>query len=176
VRHQTGPVVWGEPGTNGQHAFFQLLHQGKKLVPADFIGFCRPRHAVGDHHDKLMANFFAQTEALAFGRSAAEVAQEEKQARLVPHRTFPGDRPTNTLLGAELTPHALGALTALYEHKVFVQGVVWGINSFDQYGVELGKELAAGVLKELAPGRCPALRHDSSTNRLIRRYRAARGR
>jgi glucose-6-phosphate isomerase len=160
---ETGPVVWGTPGTNGQHAYFQLLHQGTPLVPADFIGFCRPSHAVGRHHDLLMANFFAQTEALAFGRTAEEA-----------HRTFSGNRPTNTILAPELTPSVLGQLVACYEHKVFTQGTIWNINSFDQWGVELGKQLAGVIAPELESASEPELDHDRSTNALIRRYRGAR--
>ncbi|MFO7180699.1 MAG: glucose-6-phosphate isomerase [Pseudomonadota bacterium] len=176
VTYQTGPVVWGEPGTNGQHAFFQLLHQGTKLVPCDFIGFVRSLNPLGSHHDQLMANFFAQTEALAFGKSAEEVASEGVAAELVPHRTFTGNRPSNTLLLDELTPAALGRLIALYEHKVFTQGAIWNINSFDQWGVELGKKLASRIAPELTAETEPELRHDSSTNALIRRYRAGRRR
>jgi len=171
---QTGPVVWGEPGTNGQHAFYQLIHQGTKLVPCDFIGFCQPNHPVGDHHDLLMANFLAQTEALAFGKTAEEVAAEGVPAALVPHRTFPGNRPTSTILAAKLTPRVLGQLVALYEHKVFTQGVIWNINSFDQWGVELGKALANRIVPELEATAAPDLGHDSSTNTLIRRYRRLR--
>jgi glucose-6-phosphate isomerase len=174
VTYQTGPVVWGEPGTNGQHAFYQLIHQGTKLIPADFIGFCRSRNALGDHHDKLMANFFAQTEALAFGKTAESVRAEKTPERLVPHKTFEGNRPTNTLMADELTPRVLGALTALYEHKVFVQGVIWGIYSFDQWGVQLGKVLASKVLTEISMASEPELEHDASTNALIRRYRRRR--
>jgi glucose-6-phosphate isomerase len=170
----TGPVVWGTPGTNGQHAYYQLLHQGTRLVPADFIGFLLPNHRVGTHHDLLMANFFAQTEALAFGKTASEVAAEGVDAALVPHRTFPGNRPTNTILAPELSPRILGELVATYEHKVLTQGVIWGINSFDQWGVELGKALAQRIVGELTSEAGPALAHDSSTNGLIRRYRAAR--
>ena len=167
--YETGPVIWGEPGTNGQHAFYQLIHQGTKLIPCDFIGFCRSLNPLGDHHDKLMANFFAQTEALAFGKTAEEVAAEKTPAELVPHKTFPGGRPTNTLLADKLTPHALGALIAMYEHKIFVQGVLWNVYSFDQWGVELGKVLAKKILPELGGGSTPG--HDSSTNALIMRYR-----
>jgi len=180
VEVATGPIVWGTPGTNGQHAYFQLLHQGTRLVPVDVIGFLRPPAPLaGDptilaHHDALMANCFAQTEALAFGRPAAEVAAEGVPLELVPHRTVPGNRPTNTILGPELSPRTLGALIALYEHKVFVQGTIWGIDSFDQWGVELGKVLAGRIEPELAAPDEPALRHDPSTNGLIRRYRAAR--
>jgi len=169
---QTGPIVWGEPGTNGQHAFYQLLHQGTKLVPADFIGFCRSLTPLGDHHDLLMANLFAQTEALAFGRTEEEVRSEGSAETQLPHRVFEGNRPSNTLLLDELTPHALGSLIALYEHKVFTQGALWGINSFDQWGVELGKSLAQRIAPELTNN--SELDHDSSTNALIRRYRTRR--
>jgi glucose-6-phosphate isomerase len=172
VEVATGPVLWGEPGTNGQHAFYQLLHQGTELVPCDFIGFHRSLNPLGAHHDLLMANLFAQTEALAFGKTAEEVAKEGVAPALVPHRTFPGNRPTSTLLAGELTPASLGALIALYEHKVFVQGVVWDIDSFDQWGVELGKVLATRIAGELTGS--GALAHDASTNALIRRYRAER--
>jgi glucose-6-phosphate isomerase len=172
----TGPIVWGEPGTNGQHAFYQLIHQGTRLVPSDLIGVCAPAEEVGEHHDLLMANMFAQAEALAFGKTAEEVAAEGVEAPLVPHRTFPGNRPTNVILAPRLTPSVLGQLIALYEHKVFTQGAVWGINSFDQWGVELGKALAARIAPELTSDAPPDLRHDSSTNALIRHYRAARGR
>ncbi|MFA5344532.1 MAG: glucose-6-phosphate isomerase [Kiritimatiellia bacterium] len=177
VGWQTGPIVWGEPGANGQHAFYQLIHQGTKLVPADFIGFCRSHNPMGDHHAKLMANCFAQTEALAFGRTAAEVATAAEAAgqgalpELVPHKVFEGNRPTNTILADELTPAVLGALIALYEHKIFTQGVIWDIFSFDQWGVQLGKELAGKILPELSAKTEPDLRHDASTNALIRRYR-----
>ena len=174
VAWQTGPVIWGEPGTNGQHAFYQLIHQGTKLIPSDFIGFGRSLNPLSDHHDKLMANFFAQTEALAFGKTAAEVAAEGTKADLVPHRVFEGNRPTNTILAAELTPSVLGQLIALYEHKIFTQGVVWNIFSFDQWGVELGKKLAANILPELQGQAEPELKHDASTNALIRRYRSLR--
>jgi glucose-6-phosphate isomerase len=174
VTVQTGPVVWGQPGTNGQHAFYQLIHQGTKLVPCDFIGFLRPNRDVGDHHDLLMANFFAQTEALAFGKTRAQVEAEDVPAFQVPHRTFEGNRPTNTILAERLTPYVLGQLVALYEHKVLTQGTIWNIDSFDQWGVELGKVLANRIVPELGPGPEPALSHDSSTNALIRRYRARR--
>jgi glucose-6-phosphate isomerase len=174
VSYQTGPLVWGEPGTNGQHAFYQLIHQGTKLVPCDCIGFIRSLNPIGPHHDLLMSNLFAQTQALAFGKTAEEVAKENVRADLVPHRTFPGNRPSNTLLLDELTPRALGRLVALYEHKVFVQGVIWQVNSFDQWGVELGKVLATRVAAELDPGTEPKLEHDGSTNALIRRYRSRR--
>jgi glucose-6-phosphate isomerase len=169
----TGPVVWGQPGTNGQHAFYQLIHQGTRLVPCDFIGFVRPNDDVGDHHELLMANFFAQTEALAFGKTAREVAAEGVPPELVPHRTFPGNRPTNTLLADRLTPYTVGQLIATYEHKVFTQGTVWGINSFDQWGVELGKVLANRIVPQLHDNDAP-LGHDSSTNALIRRFRERR--
>jgi glucose-6-phosphate isomerase len=171
---QTGPIVWGTPGTNGQHAYFQLLHQGTKLLSADFIGFLRPEHDLGGHHDLLMANLFAQTEALAFGKTREEVEAEGVPERQVPHRTFPGNRPTNTILAPRLTPRVLGQLIALYEHKVFTQGVIWGINSFDQWGVELGKVLATRIASELNDTSEPDLAHDPSTNELIRRYRATR--
>jgi glucose-6-phosphate isomerase len=170
----TGPVVWGTPGTNGQHAYYQLIHQGTRLIPADFIGFLEPNHTVGPHHDLLMANLFAQTEALAFGKTAAEVAAEGVAAALVPHRTFPGNRPTNTILAPKLTPRILGELVATYEHKVLTQGVIWGINSFDQWGVELGKALAQRIVPQVTAADDADLDHDSSTNALIRRYRAAR--
>ena len=176
VNYQTGPIIWGQPGTNGQHAFYQLIHQGTKLIPCDFIGFCQTLNPVGDHHDLLMANIFAQTEALAFGKTAAEVAADGVPAFQVPHRTFEGNHPTNTLLLDRLTPATLGKLIALYEHKVFVQGTIWRINSFDQWGVELGKVLAQRIVPELEETKAPDLKHDSSTNTLIRRYRQTRGR
>jgi glucose-6-phosphate isomerase len=176
VETGTGPVVWGEPGTNGQHAFYQLIHQGTRLVPSDLIGICVPAAEVGEHHDLLTANLLAQAEALAFGKTGEEVAAEGVAPPLVPHRTFPGNRPTNVILASRLTPSVLGQLVALYEHKVFTQGVVWGINSFDQWGVELGKALASRIAPELTSSTSPDLRHDSSTNALIRRYRASRGR
>jgi glucose-6-phosphate isomerase len=172
VTYQTGPIIWGEPGTNGQHAFYQLLHQGTKLVPCDFIGFHRSQNPIGDHHAKLMANFFAQTEALAFGKTADAVRAEGTAEALVPHRTFEGNRPTNTLLADQLTPRVLGQLIALYEHKVFVQGVIWNIYSFDQWGVELGKALAGTILAELTAEEEPQFQHDASTNALLRRHRA----
>jgi glucose-6-phosphate isomerase len=172
----TGPVVWGTPGTNGQHAYYQLIHQGTRLIPADFIGFVEPNHDVGVHHDLLMANFFAQTEALAFGKTAAQVAAEGVPPAQVPHRTFAGNHPTNTILAPKLTPRVLGELVATYEHKVLTQGVIWGINSFDQWGVELGKALAQKIVPELTADAVTGLGHDSSTNTLIRRYRAGRGR
>ena len=173
VDYDTSPVFWGEPGTNGQHSFYQLIHQGTRLIPADFIGFLHSLNPLGNHHDLLTANVFAQTEALAFGKTADEVAAEGTPAWLVPHRVFEGNRPSNTLLLESLTPAALGKLVALYEHSVFVQGTVWSINSFDQWGVELGKVLAKKVANELSAAE-PELAHDSSTNALIRRYRAAR--
>jgi glucose-6-phosphate isomerase len=172
VGWNTGPVVWGEPGTNGQHAFYQLIHQGTELIPADFIGFARSLNPIGEHHDLLMANFFAQTEALAFGRTEEEVRAEGGHDEQVVHRVFEGNRPTNTLLLDELTPRSLGSLIALYEHKVFVQGAIWNINSFDQWGVELGKALAQRISKELSSEDDSVLDHDSSTNALIRQYRA----
>jgi len=175
VDYQTGAIYWGEPGTNGQHSFYQLLHQGTKLVPADFIGFCHSLNPVGNHHDQLMANMFAQGEALAFGKPAEQLVAEGVAPELVPHRTFAGNRPSSTILAERLTPAVLGALVALYEHSVYVQGVVWGINPFDQWGVELGKVLAGRIIPELASPEAPALAHDSSTSALIRRYRAARG-
>jgi len=174
VTWQTGPVLWGEPGTDGQHAFFQLLHQGTKLVPADFIGFAKSHNPLGDHHVKLLANLVAQTEALAFGRTADEVRAEGVSEELVPHKTFEGNRPTNTILAEVLDPETLGKLIALYEHKIFVQGVIWEINSFDQWGVELGKVLARRILPELETPDEPDLKHDPSTNRLIRWLRGHR--
>ena len=171
VDYQTGPVVWGQPGTNGQHAYFQLLHQGTKLVPCDFIGFLRDLDDVGEHHPLLVANLFAQTEALAFGKTAEQVAAEGVPAFQVPHRTFEGNRPSNTILAERLTPAVLGALVALYEHKVFVQGAIWRVNSFDQWGVELGKALTTRIAPELTARDEPRLTHDSSTNALIRRFR-----
>jgi glucose-6-phosphate isomerase len=174
VRVDTGPVVWGQPGTNGQHAFYQLIHQGTRLIPSDFIGICRPAEVVGDHHDLLMANFLAQTEALAFGKTTEEVLAEGVAPDLAPHRTFPGNRPTSTILAPELSPSVLGQLTALYEHKVFTQGVVWDVNSFDQWGVELGKVLATRIAAELEEAAGDDLDHDSSTSTLIRRYRRLR--
>lgn len=169
VDYQTGPIIWGEPGTNGQHAFYQLIHQGTKMIPADFIGFANSLDPVGDHHNKLMANFFAQQEALAFGKSEDEVRAEGVDEALVPFKTFEGNRPTNCLLAERLTPEVLGSLIALYEHKIFVQGIVWNIHSFDQWGVELGKVLAKKILSELeAGGEGRALNHDASTCRQIR--------
>jgi glucose-6-phosphate isomerase len=167
---QTGPVIWGEPGTNGQHAFYQLIHQGTKLIPCDFIGFCRSQNPIGDHHVKLMANFFAQTEALAFGKTKEALEAEGVPADLIPHKTFEGNRPTNSIMAEKLTPSVLGQLVALYEHKIFVQGIVWDIFSFDQWGVELGKILAKAILPELESD-C-VLNHDASTNALIAYFRA----
>ncbi len=174
VDQQTGSIFWGEPGTNGQHSFYQLIHQGTKLIPCDFIGFERSLNPIGEHHDLLMANVFAQTEALAFGKTAGEVRAEGTPEWLVPHRVFDGNRPSNTILAERLTPEALGALVALYEHAVFTQGVIWNINPFDQWGVELGKVLAKRIAGELSAAGEPDLGHDSSTNGLIRRYRGAR--
>ncbi len=175
VSYQTGAIIWGQPGTNGQHAFYQLIHQGTKLIPCDFIGFAKSLNALGEHHDQLMANFFAQTEALAFGKTAGEVKAESVPDALVTHKTFEGNRPTSTILADELTPAVLGKLVALYEHKVFVQGVIWDLNSFDQWGVELGKVLAKRIASELTASAEPPLAHDASTNALIRRYRQKRG-
>jgi glucose-6-phosphate isomerase len=176
VRYDTGPIVWGQPGTNGQHAYYQLIHQGTRLIPCDFIGFARAEHEIGDHQDLLVANFLAQTQALAFGKTAEEVAAEGVPAEQVPHRTFPGNRPTSSIMVERLTPYSLGQLVAMYEHKVFTQGTIWDINSFDQWGVELGKALAQAIIPELESEQAPALTHDSSTNALIRRYRGLRGR
>ncbi len=172
----TGPIVWGTPGTNGQHAYFQLLHQGTTVVPLDLIGFLQPVHDLPPHHDLLTANLFAQAEALAFGKTADEVAAEGVAPELVPHRTFPGNRPTTVILGDRLSPAILGQLVALYEHQVFVQGAIWNINSFDQWGVELGKVLATRIASELTSADAPAGDHDSSTNALVARYRSAHGR
>ena len=170
----TGPVYWGEAGTNGQHSFYQLIHQGTRLIPCDFIAFSQSLNPVGRHHELLIANVFAQAEALAFGKSAEEVRAEGTPEWLVPHRVFVGNRPSTTLMADRLTPHALGALVALYEHSVFTQGAIWGLDSFDQWGVELGKVLASRIVDELAADSDEALGHDSSTNALIRRYRVAR--
>jgi glucose-6-phosphate isomerase len=176
VDYQTGQIVWGEPGTNGQHAFYQLLHQGTRLVPCDFIGFCEPLSPLVDQHDLLMANLFAQTEALAFGRSEADLRAEGSPADQIPHRVCEGNRPTSTILLERLDPTNLGRLVALYEHNVFTQGAIWGIDSFDQWGVELGKVLAQRIAPQLTAREKPQLAHDASTNTLIRRYRRARGR
>ncbi|HET9157567.1 MAG TPA: glucose-6-phosphate isomerase, partial [Myxococcaceae bacterium] len=174
VDHDTGPIYWGEPGTNGQHSFYQLIHQGTRLIPCDFIAFAKPLNVVGRHHDMLLANVFAQTEALAFGKTPEQVKAEGTPDWLVPHRVFEGNRPSNTILAERLTPETLGKLVALYEHAVFTQGVIWNIDSFDQWGVELGKVLAQRIIPELESPSEPALEHDSSTNALIRRYRARR--
>jgi glucose-6-phosphate isomerase len=175
VDYATGPVVWGTPGTNGQHAYYQLIHQGTRVIPADFVGFTAPAHDMGGHHDQLMANFFAQTEALAFGRTADEVVADGVPDAEVPHRTFAGNHPSSTIVAPALTPRVLGQLIALYEHKVFTQGTIWGINSFDQWGVELGKKLATRIADELS-SEVPAVGHDTSTTALMERYRAARRR
>jgi glucose-6-phosphate isomerase len=174
VEYQTGPIYWGEPGTNGQHSFYQLIHQGTRLIPCDFIGFGRPLTSLGRHHDILLANVFAQAEALAFGKTPAEVKAEGTQPALVPHRVFEGNRPSNVILADRLTPEVLGKLVALYEHSVFTQGVIWDIDSFDQWGVELGKVLAQRIDPELESNAAPKLKHDSSTNTLIRHYRTLR--
>ena len=171
VNYDTGPIYWGEPGTNGQHSFYQLIHQGTRLIPCDFIAFMQPLNALGQHHDMLLANVFAQTEALAFGKTPEQVKAEGTPDWLVPHRVFEGNRPTNTILAEQLTPEALGKLVALYEHSVFTQGTIWNIDSFDQWGVELGKALAQRIIPEIESKTEPALKHDSSTNALIRRYR-----
>ena len=174
VGYQTGPIYWGEPGTNGQHSFYQLIHQGTKLIPCDFIAFIQPLNPLGRHHDLLLANVFAQTEALAFGKTSQEVLTEGIPEWLVPHRTFEGNRPSSTILLERLTPEALGKLIALYEHSVFTQGVIWQIDSFDQWGVELGKKLSEQIIPELESKVVPQLNHDNSTNTLIRRYRKFR--
>ena len=175
VDYATGPIFWGEPGTNGQHSFYQLIHQGTHLIPCDLICFARSLNPLGDHHDLLVANVFAQAEALAFGKTGAEVKAEGTEAHLVPHKTFEGNRPTNILMAERLDPATLGKLVALYEHSVFTQGTIWGIDSFDQWGVELGKTLAKRIVPELQSETEPDLAHDSSTNALIRAYRARRG-
>jgi glucose-6-phosphate isomerase len=171
VNYDTGPIYWGEPGTNGQHSFYQLIHQGTRLIPCDFIAFMQPLNALGLHHDMLLANVFAQTEALAFGKTPEQVKAEGTPDWLVPHRVFEGNRPSNTILAERLTPEALGKFVALYEHSVFTQGTIWDIDSFDQWGVELGKALAQRIIPEIESKTEPALKHDSSTNALIRRYR-----
>jgi len=171
IGYQTAPIYWGEPGTNGQHSFYQMIHQGTKLIPCDFIGFLQPLNHLGRHHDLLMANMFAQAEALAFGKTLQEVQDEGTTAWLAPHKTFEGNRPSSTILMERLTPEALGKLVALYEHSVFTQGAIWGIDSFDQWGVELGKALAARIIPELETGTEHQLKHGSSTNTLIQRYR-----
>jgi glucose-6-phosphate isomerase len=175
VDYDTGPIYWGEPGTNGQHSFYQLIHQGTRLIPCDFIAFIRTLNPLGAHHDILLANVFAQTEALAFGKTEEEVRAEGTPDWLVPHRLFDGNRPSNTILLDALTPVALGKLVALYEHSVFTQGTIWTIDSFDQWGVELGKALAQRIIPELESATEPELRHDSSTNALIQRYRQLKG-
>ena len=174
VKYDTGPIYWGEPGTNGQHSFYQLIHQGTRLIPCDFIAFARALTPLGRHHDILLANVFAQAEALAFGKTPEQVKAEGTAAGLVLHRVFEGNRPSNTILADRLTPDALGKLVALYEHSVFTQGVIWSINPFDQWGVELGKELAQAIIPVLESPATPGLKHDSSTNNLIRRYRKMR--
>jgi len=184
VDYQTGPIIWGEPGTNGQHAFFQLIHQGTKLIPCDFLAAARSLTPLGDHHPKLLANFLAQTEALAFGKTEDEARAElkgqglsgEDLATLLPYKVFEGNRPTSSIVYRELTPHRLGSLIALYEHKIFVQGVIWNINSFDQWGVELGKQLAGRILPELdGDAAAPVTGHDASTNGLIAYLSILRG-
>jgi glucose-6-phosphate isomerase len=175
VGYETGPIIWGEPGTDGQHSFYQLIHQGTKLIPCDLIGFCKPLSQYTNHHDLLMANLFAQAEALAFGKTEAEVEAEGVPGFQIPFRVFEGNRPTNTILAEKLTPRTLGALVALYEHSVFTQGVIWNIDSFDQWGVELGKVLAQRIIPELQSASEPPLKHDASTNELIQRYRRLRG-
>jgi len=175
VKYQTGPIYWGEPGTNGQHSFYQLIHQGTKLIPCDFIAFAQALNPLGRHHDLLLANVFAQAEALAFGKTPEQVKAEGTPDWLVPHRVFEGNRPSNVILAQDLTPGMLGKLVALYEHSVFTQGVIWQIDSFDQWGVELGKVLAQRIIPELESEPEPAPNHDGSTNNLIRRYRRLRG-
>jgi glucose-6-phosphate isomerase len=172
VSYQTGAIFWGEPGTNGQHSFYQMIHQGTKLIPCDFIAFARPLNNLLNHHDILIANVLAQSEALAFGKTAEQVKAEGTADALVPHRVFEGNRPSTTIFGEQLNPESLGKLVALYEHSVFTQGTIWRIDSFDQWGVELGKVLAKNIIPELEAPTEPALKHDSSTNALIRRYRA----
>jgi glucose-6-phosphate isomerase len=174
VDYDTGAIYWGEPGTNGQHSFYQLIHQGTRLIPVDLIAFAKTLNPLGNHHDLLMSNLFAQAEALAFGKTEEEVRAEDTPDHIVPHRVMEGNRPTNVILAGQLTPYALGSLVALYEHSVFTQGVVWGVDSFDQWGVELGKALAVRIIPELESASEPDLQHDSSTNALIRRYRAMR--
>jgi glucose-6-phosphate isomerase len=176
VGYDTSAIYWGEPGTNGQHSFYQLIHQGTRLVPCDFIAFAHPLTRLGRHHDMLLANVFAQAEALAFGKTPQEVEAEGTSAALVPHRVFGGNRPSNTILADRLTPEVLGQLVALYEHSVFTQGAIWDVNPFDQWGVELGKALAQRIIPELESEATPNLIHDSSTNNLISRYRAMKSR
>jgi glucose-6-phosphate isomerase len=175
VDYETGAVYWGEPGTNGQHSFYQLIHQGTKLIPVDLIGFGKSLNPLGDHHDILSSNVFAQAQALAFGKTEQEVLAEGTAPQVAPHRVMPGNRPTNVLLAEVLTPRLLGVLVALYEHSVFTQGTIWDIDSFDQWGVELGKVLAVQILPELESATEPELAHDSSTNALIRHYRSLKG-
>jgi glucose-6-phosphate isomerase len=175
VACDTSPIYWGEPGTNGQHSFYQLIHQGTRLIPCDFIAFAHALTPLGRHHDMLLANVLAQSEALAFGKTPEQVKAEGTPDWLVPHRVFEGNRPSNTILADRLTPEALGKFVALYEHSVFTQGVIWNVNSFDQWGVELGKALAQAIIPELESPAAPALKHDSSTNNLIRRYRKMKG-
>jgi len=172
VDYETGPIYWGEPGTNGQHSFYQLIHQGTSVVPVDFIGFVNSLNPLGDHHDILMSNVFAQAQALAFGKTEQELRDEGADERAILQRVMEGNRPSNVLLANELSPRFLGLLVALYEHSVFVQGVIWGIDSFDQWGVELGKQLAAGIIPELTAATTGSLAHDSSTNALISYYRS----
>lgn len=174
VDYQTGPIYWGEPGTNGQHSFYQLIHQGTKLIPCDFIGFIQPLNPLGRHHDLLLANMLAQSEALAFGKTPQELLAEAVPAELLQHKVFEGNRPSTTLLMERLTPESLGKLVALYEHSVFTQSVLWNINPFDQWGVELGKALAERIIPELESDTASGLKHDSSTNALITRYRKGR--
>ncbi len=174
VAHQTGPVYWGEPGTNGQHSFYQLIHQGTRLIPCDFIAFSKPLHRLGRHHDLLISNVFAQTEALAFGKTPTQVEAEGTPEWLVPHRVFEGNRPSNTIFVERLTPETLGKLVALYEHSTFTQGAIWNIDSFDQWGVELGKVLAQRIIPELESKEEPKLDHDSSTSNLITYYRKSK--
>jgi glucose-6-phosphate isomerase len=176
VDYQTGEIFWGEPGTNGQHAFYQLIHQGTKLIPADFIAFSEPNHDLDEMHDLFMSNFFAQTAALAFGRTREEIEAEGVGADVVPHKVMPGNHPTTSILAPKLTPSTLGQLVALYEHITFTEGVVWGINSFDQWGVELGKVMANQLVPLLTEAGAPQLDQDGSTNELIRRYRTQRAR
>jgi len=174
VNYQTSPIYWGEPGTNGQHSFYQLIHQGTKFIPCDFIAFLETLNPLGDHHDLLIANVLAQAEALAFGKTAAEVAAEGAAISLIPHRTFEGNRPSTVILLKKLDPKTLGKLIALYEHSVFTQGVIWQIDSFDQWGVELGKQLAEKIVSELEDKNSLKLNHDSSTNALIKKYRQSK--
>ena len=176
VGWETCPVIWGQPGTNGQHAFYQMIHQGTRMVPCDFMIFADPINKIGDHHDKLVANVFAQSQALAFGKTIKEIEKEGVPAWLAPHKEMEGNRPTNTFLCDKLTPRQLGRMIAMYEHKVFTQGTIWQVNSFDQWGVELGKKLAQAMIPELKSKKRPKLEHDSSTNALIKAYRKKRGR